>query len=54
MSRIARRFLAPTVRGGRRQKQSLAEAVALILDDRREEGLRGVPEDAVKDVVSLG
>lgn len=35
-------------------KKSLAEAIELILADRREEGLRGVPEDAVKDVVSLG
>jgi len=35
-------------------KKSLAEAIELILEDRREEGLRGVPEDAVKDVVSLG
>ena len=35
-------------------KQSLAEAIELILEDRREEGLRGVPADAVKEVVSLG
>ena len=35
-------------------KNSLAGAIELILEDRREEGLRGVPEDAVKDVVSLG
>jgi predicted RNase H-like HicB family nuclease len=27
-------------------RQSLAEAIALILEDRREEGLRGVPPDA--------
>jgi len=25
-------------------RRSLAEAIALILEDRREEGLRGVPE----------
>jgi predicted RNase H-like HicB family nuclease len=35
-------------------KKSLAEAIELILEDRREEGIRGVPEDAVKEVVSLG
>ena len=32
-------------------KQSLQEAVALILEDRREDGLRGVPEDADRDVL---
>lgn len=35
-------------------KTNLAEAIALILEDRREEGLRGVAEDAIKEVVSLG
>jgi predicted RNase H-like HicB family nuclease len=30
---------------------SLAAAIALILEDRREDALRGVPEDAVRDVV---
>ena len=34
--------------------QSLADAIALILQDRREEGLRGVPEDAVRDIVKIG
>jgi len=34
--------------------ESLADAIQLILDDRREEGLRGVPEDAVRAVVKLG
>ena len=34
-------------------KVNLAEAIELILEDRREEGLRGVPADAVKEVVSL-
>jgi predicted RNase H-like HicB family nuclease len=32
-------------------RESLAEAIALILEDRREDALRGVPEDAIKDVV---
>ena len=35
-------------------KNNLAEAIELILEDRREEGLRGVPADAIKEVVSLG
>ncbi len=35
-------------------KKSLAEAIELILEDRRKEGIRGVPDDAVRDVVSLG
>ena len=32
-------------------REDLAEAIALILEDRREDGLRGVPPDAIKDVV---
>lgn len=35
-------------------KQSLAEAIELILDDRREDGLRGVPRDAIREVVAIG
>ncbi len=31
--------------------QSLRDAIALILEDRREDGLRGVPEDAVQEIV---
>ena len=34
-------------------KESLVEAIELILEDRREEGIRGIPEDAIKEVVSL-
>ena len=34
-------------------KGSLAKAIELILEDRREEGMRGVPEDAIQEVVSL-
>ena len=30
-------------------RESLAQAVALILEDRREDGLRGVPPDAVRE-----
>ena len=32
-------------------RQNLADAIALILEDRREDALRGVPADAIKDVV---
>ena len=32
-------------------KQSLQDAVALILEDRREDGLRGIPEGADRDVL---
>lgn len=35
-------------------KSNLAEAIELILEDRREDGLRGIPEDATKEVVTLG
>lgn len=32
-------------------KQSLSEAIALILEDRRADGLRAVPPDAVRETV---
>ena len=32
---------------------SLRACIALILQDRREDGLRGVPEDAIRSVVAL-
>jgi predicted RNase H-like HicB family nuclease len=32
-------------------RQSLAEAIALILEDRRQDVLRGVPDDAIREVV---
>ncbi|HET6566970.1 MAG TPA: type II toxin-antitoxin system HicB family antitoxin [Rhodothermales bacterium] len=34
--------------------ENLKEAIALILEDRREDGLRGVPADAVRETVVLG
>ena len=34
-------------------RRSLAEAIALILEDRRSDGLRGVPDDAEKEVISV-
>jgi predicted RNase H-like HicB family nuclease len=30
---------------------SLAAAIALVLEDRREDGLRGVPPDAIRETV---
>jgi predicted RNase H-like HicB family nuclease len=32
-------------------RRSLAEAIALILEDRREDALRGVPQDAIRETV---
>lgn len=32
-------------------RESLSEAIALILEDRREEGLRGVPPEAIRETV---
>ena len=34
-------------------RQSLAEAIDLILEDRREDGLRGAPKDAERITVTL-
>ena len=34
-------------------RASLIEAIALILDDRREDGLRGVPPDAERETVTV-
>ncbi len=33
---------------------SLREAIALVLEDRREQGLRGIPGDADTTVVTVG
>jgi predicted RNase H-like HicB family nuclease len=35
-------------------RESLAAAIALILKDRREDALRGLPDDAERDMVRLG
>ena len=32
-------------------REDLVEAIALILEDRREDGLRGVPQDAIREMV---
>jgi predicted RNase H-like HicB family nuclease len=34
-------------------RDNLAEAIALILEDRREDTLRGLPADAVRETVTL-
>jgi len=34
-------------------RTSLSEAIGLILKDRREDGLRGLPEDAEQDTVTV-
>lgn len=34
-------------------RTSLAAAIALILEDRREDGLRGVPPDAERETVTV-
>lgn len=34
-------------------RKSLAEAIVLILEDRRDDGLRGVPADAEREVISV-
>jgi predicted RNase H-like HicB family nuclease len=34
-------------------RANLSEAIALILEDRREDGLRGVPPDAIRETVVM-
>jgi predicted RNase H-like HicB family nuclease len=34
-------------------RRSLADAIALILEDRREDALRGIPDDAERETVTL-
>ena len=34
-------------------RENLAEAIALIPEDRREDGLRGVPPDAIRETVTI-
>ncbi|MEK7794943.1 MAG: type II toxin-antitoxin system HicB family antitoxin [Candidatus Hydrogenedentota bacterium] len=34
-------------------RESLAEAISLILDDRRADAMKGVPEDALQEVVTI-
>ena len=32
-------------------RRNLTEAIALILEDRREDGLRGIPQNAIRETV---
>ena len=45
----------PGANGQGRSKEEalkdLADAISLVLEDRREEGLRGVPEQAIQETV---
>ena len=34
-------------------RNSLAEAIALILEDRREDAFRGMPPDAIRELVTV-
>ena len=34
-------------------RQNLSEAIRLILEDRREDGLRGVPPGAIRETVAV-
>ena len=34
-------------------RQSLADAIGLILEDRREDGLRGAPPDAMRETITV-
>jgi len=33
---------------------SLGEAISLILEDRRQDALRGLPKDAIRETVTVG
>ncbi len=35
-------------------RKSLSEAIALILEDRREDALKGIPPDAERETVTVG
>ncbi len=54
---IAECLEIPGANGQRKNKdearENLAEAIALILEDRREEGLRGVPPEAIPETVTV-
>ena len=34
-------------------KKSLADAIALILEDRRQDGFRGLPKEAIREVITV-
>lgn len=35
-------------------REDLRQAISLVLQDRREDGLRGAPEDAIRETVEIG
>jgi predicted RNase H-like HicB family nuclease len=35
-------------------KENLIEAIILILEDRKEDYLRGIPDDAIQEKISVG
>jgi len=35
-------------------RESIVQAVELILEDRRADALRGVPEDAIRELIEVG
>lgn len=35
-------------------RESLRDAIVLILEDRRQDGLRAVPADAIRETVTVG
>jgi len=35
-------------------RKNLSEAIALILEDRREDALRGVPQNAIRETIMIG
>jgi predicted RNase H-like HicB family nuclease len=35
-------------------RQNLAEAIALVLEDRREDALRGIPQNAIRETITVG
>lgn len=45
---------SPEIPGANGQGRSVEEAIALILEDRREDMLRGVPKNAIREVIRIG
>lgn len=35
-------------------RESLRDAIALVLEDRRQDGLRAVPADAIRETMTVG
>ncbi len=35
-------------------RQNLREAIALVLEDRREDALRGIPQNAIRETITVG